>query len=86
MATVQTHKAGAVAEEAAMDDGAQVHIVVKEDPLKLNALKLDIGVWAFPAEDAILPAPKAGSKVFCYKDDGEDKWFWIGTMTSIEYA
>ena len=62
--------------------GAQIHTVVKNDPLELGAVKLDIGVWAHPSGDD--PAPGINSLVFVIYYKEEDKWYWIGTVYSVE--
>lgn len=62
--------------------GAQIHTVVKNDPLELGAVKLDVGVWAHPSGDE--PAPGVNSLVFVVYNQEEDKWYWIGTVYSVE--
>jgi|PlaIllAssembly_1097288.scaffolds.fasta_scaffold527098_2 hypothetical protein len=65
--------------------GAQLHTVVKSDPLELRAVKLDVGVWAHPSDEVGVP-PAIGSKILVVYNEEEDKWYWLGALTSVEYV
>jgi len=64
--------------------GAQIHTVVQKDPLELRAVKLDIGVWAHPMDEEEPPGPE--SMVFVVYNNDEDKWYWVGTVYSVQYV
>jgi hypothetical protein len=65
-----------------MNGGAQIHKVIKKDPLGLGAVCLDIGVWAHAVDDE--PPPGVQSDVFVFYNQDEDKWYWAGVACSVE--